>query len=179
MIVREAQLADAEAIARVHVASWRTTYRGIVPDDYLERLSVDQRIEMWQGALDDRQRTVEVFVAQDDADRVVGFSSCGPNRDYDRNYDGELFAVYLLQSYQGRGLGRQLVRNAARRLADSGFRAMMLWVLAANPARAFYSALSGQELRTKSVEIGGVPLEEVAYGWPDLGIFSASPESLR
>ena len=174
MNVREAMIDDAEAIARVHVASWRSTYRGIVPDDFLDRLSVDRRAEMWRGAIDDRPRTAGVFVAADDVGQLVGFSSCGPNRDADnRGYDGELFAIYLLQSYQGRGIGGVLFRAAVRRLSDAGFRAMMLWVLAANPARQFYTALGGQELGTKIVEIGGVPLDEVAYGWRDFRVFTA------
>ena len=177
MVVREARADDTEAIARVHVASWRTTYRGIVPDAYLDGLSVDRRAEMWRNAIADRQRTVGVFVAEDDAGEIVGFSSCGPSREEDRDYDGELFAVYLLQSYQGRGIGGMLVRAAARRLSEAGFRAMMLWVLAANPARAFYVALNGQQVRTKIVEIGGMPLAEIAFGWPDLGLFSGLPSS--
>ncbi|HEX3723345.1 MAG TPA: GNAT family N-acetyltransferase [Nitrolancea sp.] len=170
MIVREAREGDATGIAEVHVASWRTTYRGIVPDAYLDGLSVERRGAMWSREIVSRPRTGGIFVAED-GDQILGFSSCGPNRDEDPDYDGELFAVYLLQPYQGRGLGSQLMRLAARRLAERGFHSMMLWVLATNPARGFYAALGGQELRTKIVDIGGSPLEEVAYGWPDLAAF--------
>ena len=178
MKVREARQADVEAIAEVHVASWRTTYRGIVPDAYLDGLSVDRRAEMWRGEVVSRPQTGGVFVAVTDAGQVIGFSSCGPSREEDRDYDGELFAIYLLQPYQGRGLGGRLMQVAVRRLVDRGFRSMMLWALAANPASGFYAALGGKELRTKIVEIGGAPLKEIAFGWSDLGRFSELPPSL-
>lgn len=51
MLIRPARMADADAIARVHVDSWRTTYPGIVPDDYLATMSYEQRSGVWQRIL--------------------------------------------------------------------------------------------------------------------------------
>jgi len=42
MILREAGLADAPSIVRVHVDTWRTNYRGIVPEDTLTQLSYEE-----------------------------------------------------------------------------------------------------------------------------------------
>lgn len=41
-IIREAQIADAPAIARVGVDTWRSTYCGIMADDYLDDLSYEK-----------------------------------------------------------------------------------------------------------------------------------------
>ena len=59
-------------------------------------------------------------------------------------------------------------RIVAANLAGSGVRGMVVWVLAGNPSRSFYEALGGQHVSVKPVTIGGVRLEEVAYGWPDI-----------
>lgn len=59
-----------------------------------------------------------------------------------------------------------------RRLLDAGHAAMLVWALAGNPARGFYEALGGQLVATKTVALGGVGLEEVAYGWTDLMAFA-------
>lgn len=168
--IREARSDDAPGIAAVHVASWRTTYRCIIPDEHLARLSVEQRAQRWRETL--AGGADNVYVAEDDAGgegRVIGFASGGPERD--RNipvYDGELYAVYILQEYQGQGIGQRLVRAVAERLATRGFNAMLVWVLASNPSRGFYERLGGQFVREKAIEIGSASLPEVAYGWQDI-----------
>jgi GNAT superfamily N-acetyltransferase len=84
-------------------------------------------------------------------------------------YKGELTAIYIRQSHQGKGIGRYLVRAVAGRLHLSGINSMMVWVLVDNPACQFYSALGGKPVHEKELEIGKKPLIEVAYGWMDTG----------
>ncbi len=168
--IREACVDDARGIAEVHVASWRTTYRGIVPDEHLAQLSVERRAQRWLETL---AVGVEViYVAKDDAEhggRVVGFASGGAEREEDMPaYDGELYAVYILQEYHGQGLGQRLVRAIAERLDKHGFNAMLVWVLADNPSRGFYERLGGQFVRERAIELGGVSLSEVACGWRNI-----------
>ncbi len=169
MAVREATVDDVPAIARVHVDTWRATYRGIVPDDFLDGLTYEGRERQWTAALGPGSRT-RLFVGEDDAGRVVGFAACGPELGGDPDYRGELYALYIDAAAQGRGLGRQLVRAVAGRLADEGMTSLLLWVLAENPSRGFYERLGGREVRTQPIAIGGATLEEVAYGWPDTGV---------
>ena len=177
-VVREARPADVPGIARVHVDTWRTTYRGIVPDDYLDALSYEARERLWTRALERLAAAGEaggtgnphaggLFVAEAPGGEVVGFASCGREATGDPQYPDELYAIYVLDAWQGQGLGRRLARAVADRLAAAGLHAMLVWVLADNPMRRFYEALGGRLLREKKVEIGGVALVEVAYGWPD------------
>lgn len=169
---RRAAVEDAESIARVHVTSWRETYRGIVPDDALDRLSVERRAERWAASLADPEGEFgTVFVAESDH-KIVGFASCGAEREGDPVYRGELFAIYILKFSQGRGIGRQLVRCAANDLLGRGLSSMLVWVLAENPARGFYERLGGKYLREKFIEIGGANLVEVAYGWQDIHLLA-------
>jgi GNAT superfamily N-acetyltransferase len=167
-MIREAHADDAAAIAHVHVATWRTTYQGIVPESVLANLSEERRAEMWSRAIDDPARAGFVYVAKNATGRVIGFAAGGPERDGDPIYTGELYAIYLLSEHQGSGIGRQLMRHVAMRLIATGHASMLLWVLAENPACRFYAVLGGQPVREKTVEMGGVSLREVAYGWTDI-----------
>src|SRR5437868_8464923 len=147
--IRTANVHDAVAIARVHVESWRTTYAGIVPDDFLACLSYTQREQLWRQILTDSDTPGVVYVAEDDRGQVVGFGSGGPERSGNLVYTGELYAIYLLAPYQGQGIGRQLMRTLVHRLVQDGRTALLLWVLAANPARQFYDRLGGRPLYEK------------------------------
>lgn len=165
--VRRARPEEALAIAHVHVASWRASYRGIVPDALLDSLSAEGRLPRWQQTLDHAAAGTGVWVAEA-AGEIVGLASAGPERSGDRLYRGELYALYLLPAYQRRGLGRRLVGAVAAHLAEQGIHTLLLWVLAANaPGRRFYEALGGVPLREQRFELGGATVVEVAYGWPD------------
>ena len=175
MIIREAQPADARGIARVHVESWRTSYAGLVPADFLAALSIEQREARWQAILADPDAQQFNFVAEDPHGHIAGFASGGPERDDDLVYRGELYAIYLLASQQRQGVGRQLIQATAARLLKLGFSSMLVWVLADNrPARSFYEAMGGQLLdKKKELTIAGARLAEVAYGWLDVRVPNA------
>jgi len=168
-IIRQAQITDANGIAHVHIESWRTTYRGIVPDTFLASMSYEARERYWTGVLSQAESQDFVFVAQAEQGDIIGFTSGGPERSGDPVYKGELYAIYLLQEYQGQGIGRRLVASLAERLYQAGMSSMLLWVLAANPACRFYEALGGLPLKTHQITIGGAMLDEIAYGWLDIG----------
>lgn len=164
-VIREARCGDAAGIARVHVESWRTTYRGQMPGEYLASLSVESRIRFWEPLTCGYSGPEFVFVAENSTGQIVGFASAGPERSGNPDYKGELYAIYLLQRAQGRGLGRQLAAKVMERLHADGYESMLLWVLATNPARKFYEALGGQYVASQTIRICGAPLVEVAYGW--------------
>lgn len=165
---RLALAADAAGIARVHVQSWRDTYSGLLPDRYLAAMNVRQYESQWARTLRDPYHRSAVFVVEQ-AGRVVGFASCGRERDGDRRYEGELYAIYLLREAQGRGHGRALVESAAAALALRGMMSMVVWVLRDNTgARAFYERLGGVYLRERPLDLAqGLGIREVSYLWPD------------
>jgi GNAT superfamily N-acetyltransferase len=139
--IREATAADARAIAEVHVRSWRWAYRGLIPDDFLEKLSVDDREPVWGEMLADPTPRWGCLVAEDAAGRVVGFASFGPPKDEPATPHGagEVYAIYLEEAVAGTGVGRDLFAFATDALRGFGFERALLWVLAANDrARRFY-----------------------------------------
>ena len=163
--IRDAQVGDALGIATVHVRSWQTTYPGIMPDEVLRNLSIEKRAAHWERWLQNPSGDAFHLVAEEEA-QIIGFASGSPERDGDPTYTGELQAVYLLQEHQGRGLGRALFLEVARRLKAQGHRKMLLWVAKENrPSVAFYERMGGVALREKTVEFGGRPIVEVAFGY--------------
>jgi GNAT superfamily N-acetyltransferase len=167
MDIIKAKPEDAASIAAVHIESWRETYKGIVPADFLASLSQDQRHEMWLRILTTDSGEF-VRVAKDQEGRVIGFASGGLERSCDQYFKGELYSLYLLRQFHGQGVGRYLFFSVVEGLLSLGLNNMRVWVLADNPFRRFYESQGGQLVYEKQIIIGGKSLQEVSYGWLDL-----------
>ncbi|MBD1826674.1 GNAT family N-acetyltransferase [Microcoleus vaginatus GB1-A2] len=176
MIVREAKIADAPAIARVNLDTWRTAYRKIVPAEYLAQLSYEKGETRWQEILANVKNTgVFVCVAENDSGQIVGFAAGGCERTGKYVYQGELFAIYILEEYQRQGIGRQLVRAVATKLAELTLNSMLVWVLGDNSACKFYEVLGGEKVEELHTSRAGVALKEIAYGWKDIAVLIDTP----
>ena len=165
-MIRPALPVDAAEIARVHVDSWRTSYRGLLADDFLESLSEAGYTERWRRVIGDG--TSRVFVVEE-PEGIVGFASGGRERAGESGFEGELYAIYIVAGSQRLGHGRELVRAMAAALRDMGLSDMIVWVLRDNvPAREFYERLGGSYVRSQPITIGATTLEEMCYGWRSL-----------
>lgn len=171
--IRRALPSDAPGIARVHVDSWRSTYIGIVPDDYLASLDCKERERIWLKLITSEAQVT--YVADHKQDGIVGFVSGGPAREDDPSYSGELHAIYLLEQYQRRGIGQGLVGELCAWLLSHGLTSMYTWVLEENPSRRFYESLGGIEFKCQTITIGGRDVVEVAYGWDDISSLVSTP----
>ena len=169
--IRQASEADAHAIARVHVAAWRETYAGLVPGEMIKRLDVRQRAERWRAILSAREAATATFVACE-GNGVIGFSSCGAQRDaglVNLGFSGEISAIYILQRMHRRGVGRGLMSAAASHLVSQDHAGAALWVLSKNSlARGFYERLKGEVADERIDRRDAYSLREIAYGWRDL-----------
>jgi GNAT superfamily N-acetyltransferase len=165
-MVRAAFIDDAPAIARIHVASWRSTYRKLLPDDFLDSLSEAGYADRWRRII--VEGSSRVYVVEHDG-VPVGFASGGRERAGEPGYAGEIYAIYVLDDFHRRGYGRELVRAAVAGLRDIGLEDMLIWVLRDNlPARQFYERLGGVYVRAQPITFGSATLEEVSYGWQSL-----------
>ena len=166
MEVRAASVDDAEAVAAVHVRSWQGAYRGLIPDAYLDALSVRHRREIWSRILAeaDLPRT-GAFILQEGLD-VIGFIHVAPTRDDDLPAStGEVTALYVAPNAWGMGGGRLLLGTAKASLKAAGFAAAALWVLETNlGARRFYERQGWAHDGARKVDDrGDVVLREVRY----------------
>jgi len=172
--IRAARPADARAIARLDVETWRTTYAGMLSTPYLVGLSEQRRELGWRGVISREPRDVRVAVEPGGV--IRGFGSCGPNRG-DRFFTGEVFTLYVAPDWQNQGIGRRLLIALFRRLVAAGRRSAIVWVLRDNPSRFFYERLGAQQVSRKALPVGGAAVEAVAYGWRDLPAFLAAVSS--
>jgi L-amino acid N-acyltransferase YncA len=171
VIIREARATDAAGIARVTVDTWRTTYTGMVNQEFLDSLSYEKSTDGWQKALSDTTSPRFLYVAEDGNSKIVGFAGGGPEATGNKTFTGELGVIYILKSHQRRGIGRQMAVKVALSLQQRGHNSMIVWVIAANPNRAFYEALGGQTTGKREKAIGGKSIPEIANGWHDLSAF--------
>jgi GNAT superfamily N-acetyltransferase len=139
MRIREATIADARPIAEIHVRAWRGAYRGQVPDDFLDALSVEDRLGQHEWTIRNPRETWRLWVVEDDGG-VIGFAVTGPSEDADADErTGEVYAIYLEPDRVGTGFGRTLFAHAVEDLRARGFTTATLWVLETNErARRFY-----------------------------------------
>ncbi len=139
--VRPATPDDAEAIESVRIATWKACYRGIVPDAYLDALSVQSsRVDRIRKGIDGANARASLVAVA--GARVIGMGFAGPPEDDQLpEGTGEVFAVYVLPDWQGRGVGRALLERLTSGLRALGYRSAILWTLRdRRPTRRFYEA---------------------------------------
>jgi L-amino acid N-acyltransferase YncA len=163
---RPARRADAAAIGRIHVETWRDAYAGLLPDDGLLRLSPSIEAERWRRVID---RGGLVLVAEEDG-KVIGFGSGGRCRQRRLKFDGEVQTLYVAPDHHGRGAGRMLLAGLFRALQAAGCRSALIWVLQGNPSRFFYEAMGGRHVADRQEPVWGCMMAERAYGWDRLTV---------
>ena len=148
MLIRAATPDDAEATARVHVASWAAAYE-------LEGPSLEQRLDL-------HRRFPSTFVAEVGGE-IVGFVGVGPSRDLDA--EGELYTIYVDPGHWRGGIGRELIRAGERRMRELGYRDVVLWVLDGNSrAQTFYESEGWTaDGESRTIEFVGQSIPEVRY----------------
>lgn len=165
--VRPAVADDAPVIARIYVDTWRSVYAGSIPDNVLTRMSHARQASAWRHEIGVRKGRW-VLVAELAESGVIGFVGLGANRFGPASYDGEIQTLYVMDDFQGKGVGRALLGAGLRHLKTKGFQAGVVWVLSSNPARFFYEAMGGQRIAERNEPLWGTVLAETAYGWPGL-----------
>jgi ribosomal protein S18 acetylase RimI-like enzyme len=137
--IRPGKTDDARGLAVVHVKTWQFAYRGQIPDDYLDSMSVERRTARWQEILAGLGEQEQVFVAEVDGE-IAGFCVVGRSRDDDADDTvGELYAIYVDAQSMNHGVGSALIATGEAYLQAQGFGSATLWVLESNQrARRFY-----------------------------------------
>lgn len=165
MFIRKAGLSDAKGIASVHVAAWKSAYRGLLPDDVLDSLSEEDAERRWQ------ERIVrpwgQILVAEKE-DRIVGYVACGSSQeeDVDREKVGEIYVIYVHPEEWRQGFGMALLGEAMECLGEGGFEEVILWVMRGNQqAKGFYEAAGFEADGANRVKkrAGGLEMPIVRY----------------
>ncbi|OJZ74154.1 GNAT family N-acetyltransferase [Mycobacterium paraffinicum] len=135
--VRAAVAADADEVARLHVRSWQSAYRGLIAPDYLDNLTPEAVVDRYTfGRVGLRVPSTLVAV---EGPAIRGFATAGLCRDGELPNSGELMALYVDPAHVGAGVGTLLLAAARARMRAVGVTDAVLWVLDANTrARRFY-----------------------------------------
>jgi len=166
MVIRNAGPGDVECIAAIHVSSWQSAYRGLLPDSYLDSLTAEQRLPMWKQILGSPIPSVSVWVATIE-DEIVGFCSIGPpeSSGADATDPLVLHTIYLQPGHERRGIGGALLRHAEQGMQHLGAGSAILWVLSGNGrATRFYEASGWKPDGVEKLDqIFGQTVREVRY----------------
>lgn len=171
--IRKATVKDAASIARVHVDSWRTTYKGIINQSYLDQLCYEEKEKIWRAyfhkdtGLPIRNDTALIVATCDN--EVVGFVTGGPERKK-AGIDAELYAIYLRDTYQRQGIGQRLLSSLITELEKCGnsLKNMLVRVIPDNRHGAFYRKLGAVDDHEVTFQLSGQTLTEVALRWDDI-----------
>ena len=160
MSVRYAVVEDAKRITEIKVDGWKTAYRGIFPDEFLETLDAESRIESVKEAISENPNNG--FVFEDEDKNILGFCQFGGSRwveEFGEEYDCELYAIYVLSESRGQGIGSALFNATLAEFKSRNKKGMLVNVLEENTASVnFYKKLGGYEVGKKDFI-----LKEVAY----------------
>ena len=171
--VRDATPRDAGGIARVYVDSWRETYAGLLPDQFLIGLSVPKLTRQMRYRIDwirRNSRALDMYLVAFDEREVVGFADCGPSRTPSLGQKVEIYTLYVDPNYLDRGVGKTILTEAMGRFLDANATSMIIWALEKNPYRHFYSAVGGKLVAEREGNHWGRNLREIGYAWPDLEV---------
>lgn len=165
--IRPMTPADCDRVAEIRIGGWRSAYKGLIPQSYLDALDLAQDAERHRARLAQADGGVLDLVAEQDG-QVVGWACHGPYRDGEvRTGDAELYAIYVAPGRYGDGIGQALLQESLRRCTTAGHTRVLLWVLKDNTrARRFYERAGFRADGTEEpFEVDGVEVPEVRYVW--------------
>lgn len=167
--IRRAEVKDAHDIARVRITGWRQSYKGMMPDELLNKLDIEADAKRLREAFADRENKSLRFVVELDG-KIVGMGACGRARNAEDDKCGEVYAIYLLDEAKGQGIGRNFMREMVEVLQANGYESLHIRVLESNePARKFYEKLGGRVAENGVFKYDGFEMADVTYVWPDIG----------
>lgn len=160
--IRKVREEDIEAIVEIKIDGWKTAYRGIIDDKYLETLNKEEKVEKMK-----KDYSQDGFIVAVIEGEIVGFCRYISSNQFSSEYgeiDCELCALYVKSDLKRNGIGRKLFLNVVNQFVKEKKNKMILWCLKENNAgRAFYEKMGGQVYAEKKGEIGEKEYEEVAY----------------
>lgn len=166
--IRPATAEDAAEIARVNHETWISTYKGILDDATINSRSLEDQVSIWKSELGFPNPSEQRFVADVDG-MIVGYAGGGRNPDMHSPFQSELFGIYVLADYQGKGIGQALTQSLAVWLLAKGNSSMLVWIMRENPFKRFYQKLGAQILdQQREIDYSGKKVTVICYGWDDI-----------
>lgn len=177
LTIRLATSQDAETIALLHIENWRNTYRGMMPDGYLDGPIVEERRSFWKNRLSPSAHEQQLVLIAERSQKPAGFACVLVDKEPE--WGACLDNLHVLPQSRRSGIGRALFLEAAQWVLRSkpGW-PIHLWVFEGNgDARCFYDSLGGRIIMTKNRQVlEGVWAQSCLYLWKDLNALTGKLE---
>jgi RimJ/RimL family protein N-acetyltransferase len=166
--IRPLREADADELAALHLAVWRSAYGGLVPESGFATIDLAERAERWRATARGEATPPRAVLVAEDGGRLIGFVAFGEPRDDDVDGAGEVLALYVDEAHWGTDVGHRLLSGARAALREQGHERFYLWVLTDNPrARRFYERAGlVHDGTVKTVDLFGTDLPDMRYVGP-------------
>ncbi|MFT3966800.1 MAG: GNAT family N-acetyltransferase [Sphingobium sp.] len=168
--IRRAVEGDLPQIGRVVVDAWRSTFAGRLPADFLDAMSCAHQTERHRRAFARPEARYHVASVGDGP--VIGFASGGPSRHGDFPQENEVYAIFILEAYQRRKIGRALFGAVVDDLKGTDRKGLIVLALAKNPNLGFYEGLGGVQAMATPLTLGSETVDQFAYLWDDIPALS-------
>lgn len=160
-IIRKMTKEDCKDITHVITIAWNETYRGIVPDDILDNMYLNEK-ERTQKACDRfNENDNHQFVLEVDS-KIVGYMNVGLVDDKNYPNCGEIHAIYIINGYKGYGYGKEMIEVGIKELKVMNCDKMIIGCLVGNPTNEFYKHIGGKLIKQRIFEKLKLP-ENVYY----------------
>ena len=168
MKIEKASIIDAEIIADINIKVWKTTYCNILSNDTLTKRENQRQliIETIQNLI----KTNTYLIAKVD-DVPIDFILYGDLREIsnlESKKTGEVYAIYILENYQRKGIGKKLIDYAIKDLISKDYKNLLIWGLKDNPCTKFYEKIGGIKMHTRKISIFDDKLLENSYYFDDI-----------
>ena len=160
-IIRKKERKDCQEVAHVVTVAWNETYRGIVPDEFLDNLYKNEE-ERGKNSFDKFDENENHQYVLEVANKIVGFVNVGSTDETNFTNCGEIHAVYIINGYKGYGFGKKLIETGINELKNMGYDKMVIGCLDGNKSNEFYKHIGGKFIKTRIFEKLQLP-ENVYY----------------
>ncbi|MCQ2969602.1 MAG: GNAT family N-acetyltransferase [Clostridium sp.] len=168
MIIRKANENDIIEISKLYVSNWKKTYKGILPQKYLDGLNIDYGIEKWGKYINEEEQ--KVFVAYEN-DEFLGFTACKVD-DEEKDW-WYLDSLHVSEGSRGKGIGTKLINTVGKYAFDNKYKCMSICIVKGNDnAKELYEKLGAKSYKCFIDDFGGIKSNSEKLIWTDLNIFN-------
>ena len=162
-MIRKAKPSDSEAITRIHINTWKTTYSDFFPEEVFinQEKSFEQRNNNIKKAIEEDNEYHYIVYEEDNT--ILGFACYGKGRGNNYTDMGEIYSIYIEKENQGKGIGRKLINECFDLLKKMGYKDIIIRCLKGNPAEGFYKNLGGKVIDAENGTVGETKITENVY----------------
>lgn len=162
MNIRNMDIMDISFVVDINIQMWRKTYKEIINEEVFVMREKNREISI--NIIKEKLESKDNFYKVVSIDnKIVGFISYGKNRDMGEDNLGEIYAIYILEEFHKKGIGKKLLSYAKDDLKEKGYSSLVIWTLEENKNREFYEKIGGKEFSNRQIDIFGQKIKEIGY----------------